>query len=136
LGRFAKDATQLHRQWLTANARRHAHRQLWEAFFRNYDVLLCPAGSVPAIAHNTTGTTIDRTITIDGRRAPYHTLLKWVGIFTHVHLPVTSAPIGRTDSGLPVGIQIVGPYLEDWTTIDFAERLARVVGGFVPPAGF
>ena len=41
-----------------------------------------------------------------------------------------------TSSGLPVGIQIVGPYLEDATSIDFASRLADVVGGFVPPPGY
>jgi amidase len=136
LGRFSKGATQLHRQWLSANAKRHKHRQIWAEFFENYDVLLCPVCSVPAIPHNTTGTSIDRTIIIDGQTVPYNTLLKWVGIVTHVHLPVTSAPIGRTDAGLPVGIQIVGPYLEDRTTIDFAERMAKVIGGFKPPPGF
>ena len=34
---------------------------------------------------------------------------------------------------LPGGIQIVGPYLEDRTPIDFARRLADVVGGFEEP---
>jgi len=36
---------------------------------------------------------------------------------------------------LPVGIQIVGPYLEDATSIDVAARLADVVGGFRPTPG-
>ncbi|RJQ73211.1 MAG: amidase [Desulfobacteraceae bacterium] len=134
--RFSKDATLLHRHWLSANAKRYAHRRLWMEFFKKYDVLLCPVTCVPAIAHNTTGTTIERTITVDGRPAAYSNLLKWAGIFTHVHLPVTSAPIGRTSSGLPVGIQIVGPYLEDFTTIAFAEHLAKVIGGFEPPPGY
>jgi amidase len=34
-----------------------------------------------------------------------------------------------------VGIQIVGPYLEDRTTIDLAKHVARVVGGFEAPPG-
>jgi hypothetical protein len=34
---------------------------------------------------------------------------------------------------LPGGIQIVGPYLEDRIPIDFARRLADVVGGFEEP---
>jgi Asp-tRNA(Asn)/Glu-tRNA(Gln) amidotransferase A subunit family amidase len=34
-----------------------------------------------------------------------------------------------------VGLQIVGPYLEDATPIDVAGRVAEVVGGFRPPAG-
>jgi len=36
----------------------------------------------------------------------------------------------------PVGVQIVAPYLRDRTAIDFARRLADVVGGFEPPPGF
>jgi len=46
------------------------------------------------------------------------------------------APVGRTKDGPPVGVQIVGPYLEDRTPIDFARRLADVVGGFERPPGF
>jgi amidase len=45
------------------------------------------------------------------------------------------APVGRTPPGLPVGLQILGPFLEDATPIDLAARLAAVVPGFVPPAG-
>jgi amidase len=35
-----------------------------------------------------------------------------------------------------VGLQVVGPYLEDRTVLDVARRLAEVVGGYVPPPGF
>jgi amidase len=49
------------------------------------------------------------------------------------HLPATVAPAGRTAEGLPVGVQIVGPYLEDRTPIEFARRLADVIGGYAPP---
>jgi hypothetical protein len=34
------------------------------------------------------------------------------------------------------GTQIVAPYLEDRTSIDFARRLVDVSGGFEPPPGF
>ena len=51
-------------------------------------------------------------------------------------LPATAAPVGRAADGLPVGVQIVGPYLEDRTAIDFARKLADVTGGFqAPPLG-
>ena len=36
---------------------------------------------------------------------------------------------------LPIGMQIIGPYLEDRTTIAFAEYIEREIGGFVPPPG-
>jgi amidase len=46
------------------------------------------------------------------------------------------APVGLTNTGLPVGIQIMGPFLEDATTIDIASKMAGVIGGFVAPPGF
>jgi Asp-tRNA(Asn)/Glu-tRNA(Gln) amidotransferase A subunit family amidase len=51
-------------------------------------------------------------------------------------LPSTAAPAGRTAQGLPVGVQIVGPYLGDRTTIAFAGHLAEVIGGFEVPPGY
>jgi amidase len=42
-------------------------------------------------------------------------------------------PIGRSDDGLPIGMQIIGPHLEDRTTIAFAELVEREFGGFVAP---
>ena len=42
------------------------------------------------------------------------------------------APIGRTEAGLPIGVQIIGPYLEDPTPIQFAQLLEQAFGGFVP----
>lgn len=136
LVRFARDATQMHREWLAANAKRHFHRKLWADFFKKYDVLLCPTASLPAIPHDQAGEPIERTVTVNGKTEPYGILLRWAGIITSVYLPATSAPIGLTDEGLPVGVQIVGPYLEDRTPIDFARRLEEVIGGFAPPKGY
>jgi len=45
-------------------------------------------------------------------------------------------PIGRSEAVLPIGVQIVGPYLEDRTTIAFAEMMERAFGGFIPPPGY
>jgi amidase len=63
-------------------------------------------------------------------------LFTWIGPATYAHLPATAAPVGRTAGGLPVGLQIVGPYLEDRTTIDVARRVGRVVGGYDIPKDF
>ena len=99
-------------------------------------MLLCPVASLPAIAHNQIGEVIERTVVVNGKTQPYSILLRWAGIITYVYLPATSAPIGRTKDGLPVGVQIVGPYLEDRTPIDFAQKLSEVIGGFEPPPGY
>jgi len=50
--------------------------------------------------------------------------------------PATVAPIGKTEGGLPVGVQIIGGYLEDRTTIGFAGLIEREFAGFSRPPGF
>jgi Amidase len=62
----------------------------------------------------------------------YLDLLFWISFATPAGLPATTAPIGLTRDGLPVGIQIIGPYLEDATPIGVAGKLADVIGGFRP----
>jgi amidase len=44
--------------------------------------------------------------------------------------------VGLTAAGLPAGIQIVAPHLEDRTAIGLAARIAEVTGGFQAPPGF
>jgi amidase len=44
--------------------------------------------------------------------------------------------VGRTPQGLPVGIQIMGPFWEDATPITFADLLAAEIGGFMPPPDY
>jgi amidase len=45
---------------------------------------------------------------------------------TLANLPATAMPIGATRRGLPIGMQVIGPYLEDRTTIAFAGQLAKL----------
>jgi amidase len=136
LARAARFGTARHRDWLVANERRHHYCAGWRAFFREHDVLLCPANPVAAIPHDHSGDFFVRTIQVNGGSRPYSDQLAWAGIVTMAFLPSTAAPVGRTPGGLPVGVQIVGPYLEDRTPIDVARRMADVVGGFEPPPGF
>jgi amidase len=56
-----------------------------------------------------------------------------MGIATLTGLPATAAPNSRTEGGLPIGVQIIGGYLEDRTTIAFAVMIEREFGSFVLP---
>jgi amidase len=127
-----------HRDWILAHEAREEYRRAWAALFERCDVLLCPVSPVAAIAHNHHfgGAIIFRTMRGSGHRRRYVDQMMWSGMVGQSYLPATVAPVGRTAGGLPVGIQIVGPYLEDRTTIDFARRLGGVCGGFEPPPGF
>jgi amidase len=42
-------------------------------------------------------------------------------------------PTGRLVDGLPAGLQIIGPHLEDLTAIRFAELAEQAAGAFLPP---
>jgi len=132
---WAHVTTIRHREWLVMNEERERYRARWSDFFSDYDILLCPPMSLPAIQHDHGEPITARTLTINGTKVPYFdALIPWAGLIGMVFLPSTCAPVGRTPAGLPVGIQIVGPYLEDRSTIDFASRLGQEIGGYqVPP---
>jgi amidase len=134
--RFAQRGMQRHIEWLHGNEQRARHRARWAAFFERFDVLLCPVSGVPAIPHDPAGAPITRRITVNGAARPYMDLLAWTSIASGCQLPATVVPAGRTLSGLPVGLQIVGPYLEDRTPLDFAARITDVVGAFQQPPGY
>jgi amidase len=95
-----------------------------------------PTCFVPAFPHDTSTSQDDRRLATPAGPREYFDLLYWISFATLTGLPATTAPIGRTVAGLPVGIQIVGPYLEDATPIDIAGGLADAVGGFTPPPGY
>lgn len=127
-----------HRDWILAHEQREEYREEWASFFEHYDVLLCPVSPVTAIAHNHRfgGAIVLRTMRGSGARRRYVDQMMWPGLIGQCYLPATVAPIGVSARGLPVGVQIVGPYLEDRTTIDFAGRLTDVCGGFHVPPGY
>jgi amidase len=98
--------------------------------------LLCPVMPTAAFPHDQSGDFMSRTVTIDGADRQYLELVSWTGLIGVLGLPSVVAPIGRTPDGLPVGVQIVSPYLHDRRSINVARVLRDVVGGYEPPPGF
>jgi amidase len=133
--RHARLGAVTHREWMRASEARELYRTAWRTFFERYDVLLTPVSPVPAIPHDHSRDMLTRTIMVNGKAQWYWDQQVWISLAGLAYLPATSAPVGLAD-GLPVGVQIVGPYLEDRTTIDFAKKVADVIGGFQPPPGF
>jgi len=125
-----------HRDFLALADERMRMRRAWGRFFRDWDVLLCPALATEALPHRQDGPTWERRITVDGAEIAYNDLLFWPGITCGFHLPASVAPVARTAGGLPIGVQIAGPLYGDLTTIAVAEILEQGLGGFVPPAGW
>jgi amidase len=125
-----------HRQWLSYNERRLQMRKSWEEFFTQWDAILFPVMPCPAIAHDQSEPQASRTAPVGGEQVPYWNLTTWMAPAGTCYLPATVVPVGRLANGLPVGIQIVGAYLEDRTTLDLAKRLLALRGGCPRPPGF
>ena len=125
-----------HRTWIGLNEERFQWRRAWSAFFREWDVLLCPVIATAAMPHRQDGATRDRRICIDGKEIAYNDMLFWPGLTGGYHLPGTVAPLGFTKAGLPLGVQIAGPIHGDRTTIAVAALLEQVWFGFKPPPGW
>ena len=132
--RLTRDTVQTHREFEIAREAREQVRALWTKFFTRYDALLCPVFPTPAFPHDQSPDFAKRMLAVNGIPEPYlGTLLGWPALAGLSSLPGTSAPVGFTRDGLPAGIQVVGPYLEDRTSIHVAKLVAEVSGGYVPP---
>jgi amidase len=125
-----------HRDWLMAAGGRTRLRARWRELFKSFDAVICPVMPTPAFPHDHSADQEQRRIEIDGRKYPYLDQLAWPGIATLPGLPATAIPIGLSPEGLPVGVQIVGPWLEDRTPLKLAELIEREFGGFVAPPMF
>jgi amidase len=136
IARFSRNLGLRHRDWLFLHDERERMRAAWARFFQDWDVLLCPVLPIVAIPHDLAEPMLFRQVVVNGEIEPYVEQVTWMGLVGSVHLPASVAPVGRTPEGLPVGIQIVAPHLEDRSSIEFARLLHTRVGGYEPPPGF
>lgn len=135
MGNMLHGITMSHREWLQRNEQRHRMRLLWDKFFDEFDVLLCPIAVSGAFPHS--DVSIDRrSLFVNGRNVPYTDQLFWAGYPGLCYLPAVVAPIGFTRNGLPVGVQIVARQYDDRTCIEFAKLIERDYQAFEPPPDF
>jgi len=122
-----------HRTWGDWHVEREHIRLKWTEFFNDFDVVLMPVGFIPPFEHNQEGDWADRTLVCNGATRPYSDIIAWTLLIGMAYLPSTVPPIGLSVGGLPVGMQVVGPYGSDRTTIAMAGRISELCGGFQPP---
>ncbi len=122
-----------HLSWLHNHQERTLMRRVWATWFQQYDALLCPVTPMPAFPHDHHGSIQDRSLVINGLERNQVDALAWTGLVGVAYLPSTVVPVGRTGEGLPVGVQVVGPYLEDRTSLFLGARLGELTGGYQPP---
>lgn len=122
-----------HRDWLIADETRRKLKREMDVFFSKYDALLCPVAPSTAFEHVETGDSVTRKLLVDGEPTPYHAFHSWIALATVCHLPSVVIPTPRGESGLPRGVQIIGPVGGDLDLLAIAEALERELGGFEPP---
>jgi len=125
-----------HLGWLRADEERARLKAVWAEWFDAYDLLLCPVLPLPAFPHNQERNLFERTLELNGEKVPYLNAIQWTGLIGVVGLPSAVPPVGRTPAGLPVGLQVVAPYLRDRDAVRAAGLIATVSGGYTPPPGF
>ena len=131
-----KAVTLSHWEWAAYHQEREQMRLAWEAFFDDYDLMLCPTAASAAYPHDLEGERADRTIPVNGGKESTIDQLFWAGWSCGVYLPGTVAPAGLTASGLPCGLQIVAGHLRDRESIGFARIMERELGGYRIPPGY
>lgn len=108
---------------------RDAFTRVWEAFFDDWDALLCPVMMTTAFPH----CEIDAPVLVDGLPYDYIKVADYCRPFNLTGHPVVTIPIGLDRDGLPIGVQIVGKRWQDERLLGIAQALAPVSGPFRAP---
>ena len=107
-----------------AEAQRIAMTARAEEFFKTYDLLLAPATIVPPFP-------VQNRYVAECAGKKFDNYLEWLGIVYAITLaccPALSLPCGFTASGLPVGLQMVGPPRGEAPLLAGAKVLEDILG--------
>jgi amidase len=104
----------------------------WERFFDQWDVLLCPAAMTTAFPHCEPGS----QLLIDGHAVSYWLVSAHATLFSYTGHPAIVLPYRLDQSGLPIGVQIVGRRWAEARLLAAAQAIAQVTGDFRRPPGY
>jgi amidase len=109
--------------YLAALDRRDRFAAAWEAFFSEHDVLVLPPAATVAFGHDDTDYTAHGGLLVFANLAG---------------LPALTVPAGLDESGLPIGLQLVGPRWSEMRLLEVAAALeaAGILPGFIRPPGY
>jgi amidase len=104
-----------------------------DAALEPWDVWLTPVAATPAFTHCPAWSAID----IDGRSYPHGVANgAYTMPFNLSGHPAVIIPIGLTQGGLPMGLQIVGKRWREMELLAIAEELDQAIGDFRNPSGY
>jgi amidase len=120
------------RQYLRALDRRDRITAIWERFFDDWDVFLCPLGPITAPRHEE----LDAPLVIDGTAISPEQRAVPIALAPITGGPAVTIPLGQDRDGLPIGVMLLGRRWDDERLLAIAEQLAQVSGGYRRPPGF
>ena len=118
VGRAAPDFA----DYLAAEARAEALRSAFAGFFEQYDVLLTPVTPMTATPHGA------REVSVAGVSVPWTHVMAATAPFNLTGLPALSVPYAFSSERLPIGIQLVGKWLDEATLLRLGAMLERKGG--------
>ena len=102
----------------------------WEAFFGQYDFLICPVAYGPAIKKCPPGSALP----VDNGTMPYFKYTSPAFIINATGHPSITVPMGLNKEGVPIGVQIVSAYYNEDELLHFAKLISKFTPGFMKPS--
>jgi Asp-tRNA(Asn)/Glu-tRNA(Gln) amidotransferase A subunit family amidase len=92
-----------------------------------YSSIITPVCSIPAFKHG------EREWKVEGQTVEYFSAMRFTQWFNLLGAPAAVVPVGRSDDGLPIGVQIASrPYFDE-SVLAIAELLDQDFGYQPPP---
>src|ERR1700722_19711900 len=102
-----------------AHAKVEALRSAFAGFFHKYDVLLTPVNPMTATPHGA------KELVVNGVKASWTHVMAATSPFNMTGLPALSVPYALSSEKLPIGIQLVGKWLDEATILRLGAMLER-----------
>ena len=96
------------------------------AEMREHPVLLCPVASIPAFRHG------ERSWMVEGRAVEYLDAVRHTQWFNTLGAPAAVVPVGHSQEGLPIGVQIAARPFEDEVALGIAAIVDAAFGYRAP----
>ena len=128
LSRVAAEPSHTGQTLLDTWIRRDVLRMEIFSQMREYPILLCPVASIPAFRHG------ERSWNIDGQTVEYLDAWSYTEWFNLLGTPAAAIPFGRSNEGLPIGVQVVARPWEEELVLAVAAELEAQRGAWQAPA--
>ena len=94
---------------------------------RKYPVLICPTAAIPAFRHG------EREWQVEGKTVKYLDAWSYCEWFNLLGFPAAVVPMGYSEQGLPIGVQIVGRPWQEEVVLAVAAKLEKERGPWQAP---